>query len=478
MEIKLYDTMTRKVKGIAPTDEKRFRFYCCGLTVYGPAHIGNFRTFTLQDVLRRILKISGLNPYHIRNITDVDDKTIRQSESKGKSLKKITEKWTDIFHADCQELNMLPPHKEPKASEHIPQQIKLISTLLNKGCAYQAKDGSIYFKISTFPDYGKLTQLDRVELKTQTDANDNHQNLADEYEKETVADFSLWKARKANDGNNYWVSPWGEGRPGWHLECSAMSMEYLGESFDLHGGGIDLCFPHHENEIAQSEMATGIKPFSKHWFHSAHLIVDGKKMSKSLGNMYTLEEIKLKGYTAMALRYLLISGHYRQPLNFTFNGIDAAQSAINKLETFIYEMLSNIKMIKEDFISLQLETSTDDWGYLDKAWEALINDLNTPACLGNIFSALNKISSANLTTNEITSNLKALAHITYALGLDPFSKEQKTVLVPNEIRKLAEERWLAKNSKDFIKADKFRDEIQAEGWQVHDGKDTYKLVPL
>ncbi len=478
MEIKLYDTMSRKVKAIAPGDGTTFRFYCCGPTVYGPSHIGNFRTFLLQDILRRLLEVAGLKTYHIRNITDVDDKTIRQSQSEGKSLKEITDKWTVFFHNDCRELNMLPPHKEPRASDHIPQQIELVRTLLEKGHAYQASDGSVYFKISTFPDYGKLTHLDRVELKTQTETSGDTHNLADEYEREIVADFSLWKARKADDGENYWASPWGEGRPGWHLECSAMSMEYLGDSFDLHGGGIDICFPHHENEIAQSEAATGKIPFSQHWFHGAHLMVEGRKMSKSLGNLYTLEEIIKRGGSPMALRYLLISGHYRQPLNFTFNGIEAAQSAVNKLEKSISEILEKAKMNKEDFIQLQQTAEVGDWGQFDKAWEALINDLNTPTCLGNIFSALNKIDASKLKENETSLNLNALARLTYALGLELFYGENGAVVAPDAVRKLADDRWLAKQDKDFIKADELREQIQAEGWQVHDRKDTYDLEPV
>ena len=373
---------------------------------------------------------------------------------------------------------MLPPHKEPRASDHIPQQIELVRTLLEKGHAYQASDGSVYFKISTFPDYGKLTHLDRVELKTQTETSGDTHNLADEYEREIVADFSLWKARKADDGENYWASPWGEGRPGWHLECSAMSMEYLGDSFDLHGGGIDICFPHHENEIAQSEAATGKIPFSQHWFHGAHLMVEGRKMSKSLGNLYTLEEIIKRGGSPMALRYLLISGHYRQPLNFTFNGIEAAQSAVNKLEKSISEILEKAKMNKEDFIQLQQTAEVGDWGQFDKAWEALINDLNTPTCLGNIFSALNKIDASKLKENETSLNLNALARLTYALGLEFFYGENGAVVAPDAVRKLADDRWLAKQDKDFIKADELREQIQAEGWQVHDRKDTYDLEPV
>ena len=477
MELKLYDTMSRRIKPIAPEDGKVFRFYCCGPTVYGPAHVGNFRTFLFQDVLRRVLEVAGLKTYHVRNITDVDDKTIGQSQKEGKSLEEITRKWTDLFADDCRELNMLSPHREPRASDHIPQQIEIVRKLLEKGHAYVTSDGSVYFKISTFPDYGKLTHLDQVELKTQSETSGDTPNLADEYERETVADFSLWKSRKANDGENYWPSPWGEGRPGWHLECSAMSMEYLGETFDLHAGGTDICFPHHENEIAQSESATGKKPFSRHWFHSAQLMVEGEKMSKSLGNLYTLEDIERKGGSTMALRYLLISGHYRQPLNFTFNGIEAAQSALIKLEKSVREMLQKNKMTESDFIQLQRKPIIRDWGQFDKAWDALVSDLNTPTCLGNLFSALNQIDASNLQEQESSLNLNAIAVLTYALGLQLF-REKKVAIAPAEIRKLADERWTAKQAKDFIKADALREKIKSEGWQVLDRKDAYDLEPV
>lgn len=287
----LHDTLTRTERELSPSDGKTFRFYCCGPTVYGPAHIGNFRTFVLQDVFRRTLETGGTRTLHVRNLTDVDDKTIRDSQSAGKSLKDFTAFWTEKFHTDCKALALLPPHIEPSAIEHIPQQIAMISALVEKGHAYPSGDGSVYFKISSFPDYGKLSRLDTRELdlgKTQ-----NARANADEYEKDSISDFVLWKARRDEDGENFWPSPWGDGRPGWHLECSAMIQEYLGESFDLHGGGEDLVFPHHENEIAQSQCACGGN-FAAHWFHSTHLLVDGGKMSKSKGNLYTLEDLEEK----------------------------------------------------------------------------------------------------------------------------------------------------------------------------------------
>ena len=455
-----------------------FRFYCCGPTVYGPSHIGNFRTFLLQDVLRRTLEVSGLKTKHVRNITDVEDKTIRQSQIEGLSLKDFTKRWTVLFQKDCKELNILEPHEEPRASEHIPQQIELIVKLLAKGHAYQASDGSVYFKISSFPDYGKLTHLKQIELQTQTETSGNTLNLADEYERESVVDFSLWKSRKPEDGDNYWNSPWGEGRPGWHIECSAMSMEILGETFDLHAGGTDICFPHHENEIAQSEAATGKTPFSKHWFHSAQLQVEGQKMSKSLGNLYTTSDIKEKGYTSMALRYLLISGHYRQPFNFTFNGMDAAASALLKMEKSIQTFIKKIDMSQSEFSQITEQPEQRSRGLFRNAWEALTDDLNTSACLGNLFSALRQIDTKIMTTSELSSEMVACASLIYALGLRLFTEKQQTLVAPVEIQKLADERWAAKALKDFAKADALREKIYAEGWQVLDRKDAYDLIPV
>ena len=314
-----------------------------------PAHIGNFRTFLIQDVLRRVLEIDGFNVKHVRNITDVDDKTIRESQANNQSLKAFTEHWTAKFHADCRSLNLLPPSIEPKAVDHIQEQIQLVEQLIEKNHAYVEKDGSVYFRVHSCCDYGKLNRIDQSELKSQTENSAGSTNLADEYDRESISDFALWKARKDEDGDNYWTSPWGEGRPGWHLECSAMiHRTFEGQTIDLHGGGIDLCFPHHENEIAQSESAYE-KPFCTHWFHSAHLRVENKKMSKSLGNLYTLDDLIAKNHTPMALRYTLIASSYRQPLNFTFDGLRASESALNKIERFTETLLQKIHQSTEQF---------------------------------------------------------------------------------------------------------------------------------
>jgi len=305
--MQLYDTLLRSTKPIHAHNNKYFGFYCCGPTVYGAAHIGNFRTFVLQDVFRRCVELNGIRTKHVRNITDVDDKTIRGAVQSGQSLSAFTRVWTERFHTDCAALNCLPPHVEPSAVAHIPQQIAMIESLMAKGHAYAANDGSVYFSIPSFSEYGKLSHLDQRELELGKTA--KQRNGSDEYAKDSVADFVLWKARKPEDGENFWPSPWGEGRPGWHLECSAMIKQYLGDSFDLHSGGVDLVFPHHENEIAQSRCSCG-GDFARHWFHITHLLVDGGKMSKSLGNLYTLEDLQARGHTAMELRYVLVAGYY------------------------------------------------------------------------------------------------------------------------------------------------------------------------
>ena len=471
MNPSIHNTLSRRKEELVQTG-KVFGMYCCGPTVYGPAHIGNFRTFLAQDVLRRVLECAGMKVKHVRNITDVDDKTIRESRKLGMTLADFTKKWTDKFHADCEKLNMLPPTVEPRATAHIKEQLDMVSKLVEKGHAYVAGDGSVYFKISTDPDYGKLSGLDRENLATQSVNSAGDAKLADEYERESVSDFALWKGRKPEDGENYWESPWGEGRPGWHIECSAMSTKYLGPTFDLHGGGVDLCFPHHENEIAQSECSTGMKPYVKYWFHSAHLMVEGAKMSKSLGNLYTFDDLAAKGYTAQQIRYALISGHYRQQLNFTFKGLDDAKSALGKLAKALDAALGKLGMSKSDFKKLERAGATFEGTIFEGAWNALCDDINVPKALGAIFAALPKLG-------ESQADIKAFGSILYALGIDPLQAqaedEKPQEEAPEEIKKLAQERWEAKKSKDFAKADELRGKISAAGWAVLDTKDGFTL---
>ena len=479
MPIRLFDTLSRTEKELRPAAPGApYGMYCCGPTVYGPAHIGNFRTFLIQDTLRRALELDGLTVKHVRNLTDVDDKTIRSSMKEGVSLKSFTDRWTVKFHADCDALNMLRPAVEPSAVEHIPHQIRMIEKLVSRGHAYVAADGSVYFKVCTCHDYGKLARIDQSKLKTQSENSGGAANAADEYDRESVSDFALWKAWKPEDGPNKWDSPWGPGRPGWHIECSAMSIEYLGESFDLHGGGVDLCFPHHENEIAQSECATGTKDFARHWFHSEHLMVDGAKMSKSLGNLYTLDDLKAKGASPMAVRYALISGHYRTQLNFTLKSLEDAAGALEKIERAAERLLAKAGLEKADFLPPSVHERNTAWGAYLPAWDALRNDLNTPAALGKIFTALPNANRADLSAEEARADLCGLAKILFAFGIRLFTTEKKTEEAPAEVAELGARRWAAKQAKNFAEADTLRLELEKHGWKSLDRKDGYTLARL
>jgi len=476
MSVQLYDTLSRSVQPLATESGQPLRFYCCGPTVYGPAHIGNFRTFLIQDTLRRVLEVDGIEVKHVRNITDLDDKTIRQSMAEGSSLTDFTKKWTAKFHADCDAFNMRPPSAEPSAVAHIPQQIALVEKLVKTGNAYPTDDGSVYFRVSSFDDYGRLSNLKQRELKTQTENSAGEVNDADEYDRESITDFVLWKSRKSGDGDNYWSSPWGDGRPGWHLECSAMvDSAFDGETIELHGGGIDLCFPHHENEIAQSECAHG-HDFCKHWFHSAHLMVEGAKMSKSLGNLYTLDDLREKGISPMVARYTLIAGSYRQQLNFTFDGLHASKSALTRLERFTEALLEKTGEAKGTFNATYITANAPaDFGRLAKAWDALRNNLNTAACLGAIFGLIGSNPAAALDADSARALLRSFGSLLYALGLELFTIEDAKVDAPEEIVALAQQRWNAKRAKDWGKADELRDALIAQGWTVKDTKDGFEL---
>jgi len=474
MEMRLLDTMSRETRVLTPRDGNTYRFYCCGPTVYGPAHIGNFRTFVLQDVFRRTLEQSGVRTQHVRNLTDVDDKTIRGAQAAGETLNDFTGQWTRKFHDDCNALNLLPPHDEPSAVAHVPQQVALIETLMERGHAYASDDGSVYFKVSSFDEYGRLSNLDKRELQFGTSV----AVADDEYDKDSVADFALWKGRKEEDGENYWESPWGQGRPGWHLECSAMCREYLGDSFDLHSGGVDLVFPHHENEIAQSECATGER-FADHWFHITHLLVDGRKMSKSEGNLYTLEQLAEKGHTAMQVRYVLIAGLYRQPLNFTLQSLSDAKKALERMAKAEAALRDRSGIEAADYATMAAsETDSDD--HFAPAFAALLNDLNTPDALGKIFSAIKALNIAALSVDQAAAELRGMHRVLAALGLQlpPVDDDAgEAGDVPDAIRELAEQRVQAKADKDWATADRLRDEIGAAGWAIKDTSDSYELSP-
>ena len=466
MVLKLYDTLTREVQEVYPMDGETVRFYCCGPTVYGPAHVGNFRTFVLQDVFRRALETSGQKTYHARNLTDVDDKTIRESQAEGVTLGDFTDRWTRRFDQDCQSLNLLTPHIQPSAVAHVPEQISLIERLIDGGKAYQGPDGSVYFKVDSFEKYGVLSRLADRQITTSS----RERETSDEYQRDSAADFALWKARRPEDGENYWNSPWGEGRPGWHIECSAICLKHLGESFDLHSGGVDLVFPHHENEIAQVEAVTH-KTFARHWFHITHLMVEGTKMSKSLGNLYTLSDLQEKGYDAQTVRYVLLSGSYRQPLNFTFDSLKAAQKALKKLQDFSIK----IELTSEHTLPLGAE----NFGPFIEVQNAILNDLNTADALGKLFGLIKGISES-ISHGKILSSSAEMQEIQVGFGsvLNLFGflfTQSKAETAPAEVISLADLRWVAKSSKDWAEADRLRDEIKKTGWVVKDTKDSYSL---
>lgn len=461
--MELFDTQTRTNRTVTPLDGKAIRYYCCGPTVYGPAHIGNFRTFVMQDVLRRVLELGGTEVRHVRNLTDVDDKTIRDSLKDGRTLTDFTAHWTRKFHADCALLNLLPPHVEPSAVGHIPHQIAMIAALEEKGHAYRGADGSVYFKITSFPGYGALSHLDKRELRLGATV------ASDEYDKDSVSDFVLWKGRKPEDGANFWTSPWGEGRPGWHLECSAMIREHLGETIDLHSGGVDLIFPHHENEIAQSECCTG-HPFCRHWFHITHLLVDGVKMAKTKKNFHTLEYLAAQGYSAMEVRWVLASGSYRQHLNFTFDGLAAARSALAKIAKAEAALSTAAGAPAPDYAALKQREPK----YFADAWAALNDDLNTPKALGCLFTGLAAVK--DLAGPDAVQARDDLHFLLAALGLILPAPEAESE-VPDEIRALAEARWAARTAKNWAESDRLRGELDALGWTMKDGKENYDLKP-
>jgi len=451
MPIRLHDSLTRQLKELQPAQpDGVFRFYNCGPTVYAPAHIGNFRTFVVNDVLRRLLELEFPGKVkHVRNLTDVDDRTIGQADVEQRPLSEITRKWTEIFHDDCRALNLLPPHHEPTATGYIKEQVNMIEVLMAKGHAYRAADGSVYFKVSSFADYGKLSRVKERELKVTNP-------LPDSDHKDSVSDFALWKAWKPNEDRDVrWPSPQGigEGRPGWHIECSAMSKALLGDTIDLHSGGVDLLFPHHENEIAQSQCCNGTT-FAHRWYHSEHLLVDGTTMSKSKGNYYTLGDLLAKGYSAMAVRYALLMGHPRKQLNFTLDSLHAAESALKSLRAF----------------RALLDSPRGDAAVFAPIFAALQDDLNIPAAFGALFTIVNR-GPAGL-------DAAAFDRVMFAFGLKLDAVGQPMVDVPAAITALAAKRWAARSAKDWAGADALRKELAAAGWNMKDAKDGYTLEPL
>jgi cysteinyl-tRNA synthetase len=469
MAIQLYDSLERKLKPLAPSHpDGVFRFYNCGPTVYAPAHIGNFRTFVVNDVLRRVLELEfGADKVkHVRNLTDVDDRTIGQAKKEQRPLADITRHWTQLFHEDCAALNLLKPHHEPTATGFIKEQVNMIEVLMQKGHAYRAADGSVYFKLSTFPGYGGLSRIKERELKV-TNA------VADADHKDSVSDFALWKAYKPEeDGAVQWPGPDGAaaGRPGWHIECSAMSKALLGDTIDLHTGGVDLLFPHHENEIAQSQCCNGTT-FARHWYHSEHLLVNGTTMSKSKGNYYTVRDLLAKGHSPMAIRYALLAGHPRKQLNFTLDSLHACEAGLKRLVQFRAHLL---KLTNAPTPSAAVRSDVN----FTEVIRNLQDDLNTPAALGALFFQINAIEKLQPSQSQAAAMLVSFDRAMFALGLDLTAAAPAQTEVPPAISALAEKRWAAKASKDFATADALRKELAAAGWSMLDRKDGYSLEPL
>jgi cysteinyl-tRNA synthetase len=466
MGLKLFNTLSRSIQEFAPLAPPKVGMYCCGPTVYDFAHIGNWRTFVFGDLVRRTLEFKGYAVTHVMNITDVEDKIIKHVRETKTSLREFTGKYEAAFLEDLKTLNCRLPHHTPRATEYISEIISLIEKLVQRGIAYKAADGSVYFSIEKYRGcgctYGQLLKLNFDEMKA------GERVKSDEYAKESVADFALWKARGPEDGDVFWPSPWGEGRPGWHIECSAMSTKILGPSFDLHLGGEDLIFPHHEDEIAQSEGATG-KPFVKHWLHGAHLLVEGKKMSKSLGNFFTLRDLLAKGFIGREIRYLLLTAHYRETFNFTLEGLQGARAALARID----ECLGKLREIG----SLGVPPSGGSPGAppeggtpnLMAAFSAALDDdLNISAAWGAVFEWVRetnrRLAENSLGATDAAFALAAWDKVDSVLGIGTKSGAE----IPAEILALAEARTAAKKVKDFKRADAIRDELKAKGWVIED----------
>jgi len=455
MALKVYNTLTKKKEEFKPIKKGKVGLYSCGPTVYDYAHIGNFRSYIFVDLLKRYLEYKGYKVKHIMNITDIDDKTIKNSGKIGWNLKRFTEKYTNSFMEDIKILNIEPASIYPKATEHIKDMINFTKKLVEKGYAYE-KLNSVYFDISKFKDYGKLSKVDLSQMKPGARVD------LDEYEKDHPGDFTLLKRSNLDElkRNIYYDTEFGKTRPGWHLECSVMSMKYLGSTFDIHCGGTDLMFPHHENEIAQSEAYSG-KKFVNYWLHCEHLVVDGKKMSKSLSNFYTLRDILAKGYCPKAIRYLLLSTHYRQKLNFTFKSLEGAHNTVKKLNDFIFS-LKNISLEKDNKeVNNLIKKAEKDFE------KKMDNDLNISEALAVIFNFMNKINKLEISKKDAKKVIDLMKKFDKILSVIDFKAK---IDVSEDIKKLIKEREQARKNKNYEKADTIREKIKEKGFIIEDTK--------
>ena len=458
-EFRLYNTLTRSVEPFTPEDGKTVRMYACGPTVYKPAHLGNFRTFLFEDLLRRVLALRGWKIFQVMNLTDVDDKIIKSANEQGKSIGEVTAPVTEIFHKDRAFLRIQDAELYPKATDHIPEMIGIVQRLVERKLAYLADDKSVYFAIDKFKDYGKLSRLDTREVKA------GARVMQDDYSKENAQDFALWKAAKPEDEATKaaWDSPWGRGRPGWHLECSAMAMKYLGETLDIHGGGIDLIFPHHEDEIAQSEGATG-KPFSRFWCHGEFLLTDGSKMAKRLGNVATVQDLRDQNVPAAAFRHFVFSTHYRKQLNMSGDAIEASMEGVRRIGDFA-QRLSEAKGATPEMEKIAEEAEAE-------VKAALFDDLNAPIALGALYTFVRR-ANAELDRNGVDKRAlekarEVFAGINSVLDVVPVAVDSDP-----ELARWVEDKLLARKAarskREFAAADAIRAEIEGRGIAIEDG---------
>jgi cysteinyl-tRNA synthetase len=467
-EFRLYNTLTRTVEPFAPMDGRTVRLYTCGPTVYNPAHLGNFRTFLFEDLMRRVLRLHGWTVEQVMNLTDVDDKIIKRAGERGLTIRQVTEPVVEVFHRDREYLRIEAAEHYPRATEYIAEMIALVERLMANGVAYLADDGSIYFAIDRFPTYGRLSQLDKREIRS------GARVAQDDYTKENAQDFALWKAAKDEDERTgaAWDSPWGRGRPGWHLECSAMAMSLLGETLDLHCGGIDLVFPHHEDEIAQSEAATG-KPFSRVWCHGEFLLTDGAKMAKRVGNVQNVQDLREQGVSAAAVRHFVYSTHYRKQLNLSGVALEQSLEAVRRVGDFAARLAEATGGTPELAEAAREARAA--------ALEAFFDDLNAPEAMGALFVFIRK-ANAELDRRGSDAAALAAARETFALidGVLDIVPEQADAEATIEVdghrvplaawveERLAE-RKAARAARDFARADAIRRDLEARGIAIEDG---------
>ncbi len=448
--IKLFNTLTNKKETFKPIKKGKVGMYTCGPTVYGPGHLGHARSYTSFDLLKRVFLYNGFEITHILNITDIHDDMIKKAGELDISVDKLAERYIPMFKKDLEDLNIIPADEYPRVTDHVDEIISMVKTLVDKDFAYVEDDGSVYFEVCKFKDYGKLSGINLEECKTGTRVE------TDKYDKENAVDFALWKGHK--EGEPYWESPWGKGRPGWHIECSVMANKYLGKTIDLHAGAMDLKFPHHENEIAQSEAANGQK-FVNYWVHGGLLEVEGQKMSKSLGNFLEINEIVKKGFRPLALRYLFLTTHYRTRLNFTWEGLKSAQTALRKLRSKISELDSD-----------EVEIKTEEAHEYHQRFKELINDnLAVPQALALLWEVIDS-------SFDDGDKLGLVKDFDQVLGLKLTQKAE--LKIPEEIKKLAEKREELRQEKKWAEADQLRRKIEKSGYIIEDQPNGYKLNQL